>query len=192
MPGTPGAEQSRSFPPPMCAPNSVSLMLKHISFFISLENEPTPTNQRVSQTTALFQYHHSCSNSTRIYGSIMLTNSISLLFILIVSSHTSRYFHDDYKLKAYRDAVPFVFPYMLTSWVFIKFGITGSEVLGIFWFWQRFQLQSNTLIRKHCAKQLAWQPRVLWYRWHFTIVAWQLQNMLVYHACVSPPPATTF
>jgi len=48
MPGTPGAEESRSLPPSLCAPNSVSLMLKHISFCISLEKEPTLTNQRVS------------------------------------------------------------------------------------------------------------------------------------------------
>ena len=64
MPGTPGAEESRSFPPSLCAPNSVGVMLKHISFFISLEKEPTLTNQRVSQITSLSlsQYQHSSSN----------------------------------------------------------------------------------------------------------------------------------
>jgi len=40
--------ESRSFPPSVCAPVCVSLTLKHISFFIPLEKEPTLTNQRVS------------------------------------------------------------------------------------------------------------------------------------------------
>lgn len=115
MPGTPGAEESRSLPPSLCAPNSVSLMLKHISFFISLEKETMLTNQRVSHTTSLSQYQHSCSNSKRLYGSTMLTNS--------------------------------------TNWI-----------LSLF-----------TRVTAMCSLiQMA--------LYH---VAWQLKNMLVYHACVS-------
>lgn len=61
-----------SCPPSERAPNSVCLTFKHISFFISLENEPTPVTNRVSQTTSPSSEQDFYSNSKRLQGCIML------------------------------------------------------------------------------------------------------------------------